>query len=78
MDGSENKNSTLISKKTRHSILLVDEIVDSMDNFISVANPPFSDENSIISRYYGEIRVAILKIKECILAIEEAGNVVKE
>lgn len=31
MDGSENKNSTLISKKMRHSILLLDEIINSID-----------------------------------------------
>lgn len=78
MDISGNKNSMLTSEKMKESILLLNEIVNSMDNFISVANPPFSDENSIASRYYGEIRVAILKIKECILAIEETGNVVKE
>ncbi len=82
MDGSENKNSTLISKKMRHSILLLDEIINSMDIFIDAVNPPFSGTYSIgnvlESQYYGKIRIAILKIKECILAIEETGNVVKE
>lgn len=32
----------------------------------------------LLNRTYGEIRAAILKIKKCIFAIEETGNVVKE
>lgn len=82
MDVSENKNSTLISKKMRHSILLLDEIVDSINIFIDAVNPPFSGESPLVSslesQYYGKIRMSILKIKECILTIEETGNVVKE
>lgn len=78
MDISGNKNSMLTSEKMKESILLLDEIIDSMDIFIDVVNPPFSGEKLIASRYYGEIRVAILNVKKCILAIEETRNVVKE
>lgn len=78
MDISGNKNSMLTSEKMKESIFLLNEIVNSMDNFISATNPPFCDENSIVSRYYGEIRVAILNVKKCILAIKENGNVVNE
>lgn len=82
MDVSGNKNSMLTSEKMKESILLLDEIIDSMDIFIDAVNPPFSGTYSIgnvlESQYYGKIRMAILKIKKCILAIEETGNVVKE
>lgn len=82
MDISGNKNSMLTSEKMKESILLLDEIIDSMDIFIDAVNPPFSgtysSENVLESQYYGKIRMAILKIKKCIFAIEETGNVVKE